>query len=137
MKDARKQLKDAQIAHADQSRAFEDLKSQRKTVAKEKKRQKAHEKAFEEGERAAKLDGQGELDVEDEIALRAEANDAKRHQVSRAAAPAHDKTSSSHSPLTTHHSPPWRHTTSSSSSSTHHSPLTSHTTLPSPFFPIR
>ena len=42
---------------------------QRSTVISEKKKSKERENAFEEGERAAKLDGKGELDEQGELSF--------------------------------------------------------------------
>ena len=80
-KAALKQLGAAREAHADQQRAYEDLKMQRNTVNKEKGARKEREKAFEEGERAAKLDGQGELDEEGELLLKQKSNDVQAERV--------------------------------------------------------
>jgi len=80
-RDAVKQLNETREAHADQQRAYEDCKTQRKTVAKEKKAGKEREKAFEEGERAAKLDGQGELDDDGELMLKQKSNDVQAARV--------------------------------------------------------
>ena len=62
VRNARKQLVLAREAHANQQRAYEDCKAQRKTVISDKRKGKEREKALEERERAARLDGLGELD---------------------------------------------------------------------------
>ena len=82
MRGARKQLNDAREAHAEQQRTYEDCKNQRVTMAKEKKAGKEREKAFEEGEKAAKLDGQGELDADGELMLKQKSNDVQAAHVS-------------------------------------------------------
>ena len=81
MRDARRRLHDAREAHVEQRRAYEDLKEQRKEVGLEKDKRKKREKEFEEGERAAKLDGQGELDEMGELQLRQKSNDVHAERI--------------------------------------------------------
>ena len=78
---AKRELQAARDAHADQQRAYQDMVEQRSTVVTERKAGKEREKAFEAGEIAAKLDGQGELDAEGEMQLRRDANDAQAARV--------------------------------------------------------
>ena len=70
VRNTRRQLSLAREAHAAQQRAYDDCRSQRKMLISDKRKGAQREKAFEEREKHARLDGLGELDAEAEEQLR-------------------------------------------------------------------